>query len=705
MKAEDQPITQLLNGAKQFIVPIFQRDYSWGTKHCLQLWDDVLRVGKDANAKWHFMGSVVYVAADDNAAGISRWLVIDGQQRLTSLTLLLIALRNRINSAGDGEVAESIPTVEAIDDYYLRNRHGKGDRKNRLALRRVDQETLAALVDGRDLPKPASEHVQENFEFFAERIKGADLEVVHNGIKKLVIVDVSLVRGQDDPQMIFESLNSTGLDLTQADLIRNFVLMRQDADIQAQLYQDYWQPIEKAFGARYRTDFDNFIRDYLTLALEPSKQFREEDIYHQFRTFFYAASKNQTIAEILADIKRLGDYYAAFSLGQEEDAKLKEPFRRLRTLVEVASPVVLRLYHCYKQAKTLSGAEFVEATELLESYVFRRGVCEMQTRSLGQIFASLAYRIEEREPLLSLKVALARQGDARCFPTDDQFRLALETRDIYYMTRTRNFLLDRLENDSDEKIDTSGFSIEHVMPQNEKLRPEWQTMLGAEWKKIQHTWLNRLGNITLTAYNSEYSDRPFDEKKTLKDKDGKDVGFSSSPLRLNKFIREQAKWTEKEIEQRGKHWAGRALTIWKALVVDVAAVKKAELEDKKAQAAKYTIESFVLDDVSKPLFDNLRAQVQGLGQDVVELFGSKTVTYRVYDFFVEVLPRKHRLLLLLNLDFADCKDPSGIAADATDNAWISNASESGGVVFSLRQEAEIPAALNLIRQAYENVAE
>ena len=366
---------------------------------------------------------------------------------------------------------------------------------------------------------------------------------------------------------------------------------------------------------------------------------------------------------------------------------------------------MLHLYHCYKQVKTLSLAEFVEATELLESYVFRRGVCEMQTRSLGQIFASLAYRIKESEPLLGLKVALARQGEARCFPTDDQFRLALESRDIYHMTRTRNFLLDRLENDSDEKIDTSGFSIEHVMPQNENLRSEWQAMLGADWKKSQQIWLNRLGNVTLTAYNSEYSDRPFDEKKTLMDNDGKDVGFNSSPLRLNKFIREQAQWTEKEIEQRGKDWAGRALKIWKPLVVDLAAVKKAELEDKKAQAAKYTIESLELDNVSRPLFDKLRAQIQGLGQDVLELFGSKTVTYRVYDFFVEVLPRKHRLLLLLNLDFAESKDPSGIAADATDNAWISNASESGGVSFSLRLETEISAALNLIRQAYENVAE
>ena len=406
MNAQDLPFTDLLDGAKQFIVPIFQRDYDWGTKHCKQLWDDVLRVGKDAQAKWHFLGSVVYVAAEDNAAGISRWLVIDGQQRLATLTLLLIALRNQIKDAEDGVLPDTLPSAEAIDDYYLRNRHGTGNRKNKLALRRVDQETLAALVDEKDLPKPASERVKDNFDFFVERIKDADLDVVHNGIKKLVIVDVSLVRGQDNPQMIFESLNSTGLDLKQADLIRNFILMGEDADVQTLLYQDYWQPIEKAFGPRYRTDFDTFIRDYLTLTLKPSKQFREEDIYPQFRNFFYATRENKPITEILADLKQYGEYYAAFSLAQEENQQLKEPFLRLRSLVEVASPVILRLYHCYQRVKTLSVEEFLEATELLESYVFRRGVCEMQTRSLGQIFASLAYRVKESEPYRVLKLRL-----------------------------------------------------------------------------------------------------------------------------------------------------------------------------------------------------------------------------------------------------------------------------------------------------------
>ena len=238
-----------------------------------------------------------------------------------------------------------------------------------------------------------------------------------------------------------------------------------------------------------------------------------------------------------------------------------------------------------------------------------------------------------------------------------------------------------------------------MLPQNENLRAEWQAILGPDWKQVQQTWLNRLGNITLTGYNSEYSDRAFDEKKKI------EGGFNDSPLRLNKFIREQNKWTATEIEERGKYWADRATKIWPALVVDEAAIKKAELEDKKAVAAKYTVESLDLDEIARPLFDELRPQIVAIDLNAVELFSSKSVSYRVYDFFVEVLPRKHRLLLLLNLDFSECNDPSGLASDATDNAWISNASESGGVLFNLREIEDIPAAIHVVRQAYEKVAE
>ncbi len=708
MKAEDLRLTELLVGPKQFIVPVFQRDYSWGTKHCLQLWNDIVRVGTNENVKAHFVGSVVYIAAENNSAKITRWLLIDGQQRLTTLTLLLTALRNRLpiteTNTQAGAHEDVLPSQPEVEDYYLCNTYGKDDRRHKLHLRRADQETLAALIDGKTLPKNHSQIILDNFEFFEEQLANADLDMVYRGIKKLVAVDVCLTRGQDDPQMIFESLNSTGLDLTQADLIRNFVLMRQDENLQTELYQEYWQPIEMAFGARYRTDFDKFVRDYLTLQLKPSKQLKADEIYQQFRNYFHGVGGTNPVGDILANLKRFGNYYVAFSLGQEAKAELKDAFRRLRLLVEVASPVMLKLYDCYDRAKTLLLKDFVQSVELLESYVFRRSVCDMQTRSLGQIFASLAYRIKDDAPLLSLKVALHRQGKKRRFPTDAEFREGLETRDVYDM-RNCHYLMDRLENDSKEKIDTSTFTIEHVMPQNEALCVEWQTMLGANWKTVQETWLHRLGNITLTAYNPEYSDLPFEKKKTLVDKQGKQVGFDFSPLRLNKYIRDQKTWTEAQILKRGEVLAVKGVGIWTSLLVDATAVKTAELEERRLQAAKFSFDMLEFDPESKALFDLLRPQVLALGEDVIELCNAKSVTYRVYDFFVEVIPRKWRLSLIMNLDFEECEDPTQRAFDATENAFIVHASESGGVLFSLEDSAQIAPAVHIIRQAYEKVAE
>jgi uncharacterized protein with ParB-like and HNH nuclease domain/predicted transport protein len=699
MKAEDTLVTNLLEGAKQFIVPIFQRDYSWGTKHCQQLWKDVIRVGSDPKVKGHFLGSVVYVAAEDNTATITRWLLIDGQQRMTTLTLLLIALRDQMNQVkGNGDDGEEESTPEELDDYYLRNRHGKGDRRHKLHLRRADHDTLIALLDGKDIPDAASERVKENFLFLRDLVAQADVQTVYAGIKKLVVVDVSLTRGQDDPQMIFESLNSTGVDLTQADLIRNFVLMRLDESSQTQLYEEHWQPIEQAFGRRYRTEFDKFVKDFLTLQMRPGTPLKAADIYHEFRSYFTRIVEKRGVDGILSDLRRFGTYYTAFSLGQEKQPALKEAFARLRSLVEVASPVVLTLYDYHDRAKTLSADEFVEAIELLESFVFRRSVCDMQTRSLGQIFASLAYRITENQPLLSLKVALYRQGKKRRFPTDAEFREALETRDVYDM-RTCFYLLERLENFSKERIDTSNFSIEHVMPQNEDLRPEWRAMLGSAWQAVQETWLHRLGNLTLTGYNSTYSDRPFTEKKTIAG------GFNDSPLRLNKFIREQPTWDATTIEKRGKQLAEKAIAVWRPLVVDSLAVKQRELEEHKALAANYKIENLELDDVAKKLLEALRPQIQSLGTDVVELPNDRSVIYRVFDFVVEIIPRKQRLSLLLNLDFADCEDSSGMARDATEFAFIIGATEAGGVLYNLDSEDDVPAAINVVRQAYERVTE
>ena len=496
MKAEDVRLTELLEGPKQFIVPVFQRDYSWGTKHCLQLWKDIVRVGSDANTKAHFVGSVVYVAAEENSAKITRWLLIDGQQRLTTVSLLLAALRNRV-PAEEPESEhpvddDGLPTRLELEDYYLRNTHGKGDRRHKLHLRRADQETMAAIVDAKECPAGASERIRENLEFFDEQLNNVDLELVYRGIKKLVAVDVCLTRGQDDPQMIFESLNSTGLDLTPG---RPHPKLCPDApgrgtsDTGSMRITGSQSSRPSAHGtARISTSSCATTSRCNSNRASSSRPTR---IYQNFRTYFYGVDGSDPVEDTLAELKRFGTYYVAFSLVQEENPALKVAFRRLRLLVEVASPLVLKLYDCYSRAKTLPVKDFVTAVELLESYVFRRSVCAMQTRNLAQIFASLAYRIKEDAPLLSLKVALRRQGKKRRFPSDVEFREAMETRDVYDM-RNCHYLLDRLENESKEKIDTERFTIEHVMPQNESLSAEWPAMLGEDWQKVQQLWLHRL---------------------------------------------------------------------------------------------------------------------------------------------------------------------------------------------------------------------
>ena len=224
-------------------------------------------------------------------------------------------------------------------------------------------------------------------------------------------------------------------------------------------------------------------------------------------------------------------------------------------------------------------------------------------------------------------------------------------------------------------------------------------MLGPDWKTVQEVWLQRLGNITLTGYNSEYSDRPFTDKKTI------NRGFNESPLRLNKFIREQQSWTAIEMEKRGKDLAAKAASIWPTLAVDMESVKEVELEERKAQAARYSLDNLEFDAESEALFNVLRPQILTLGEDVIELCGAKSITYRVYDFFVEVIPRRRRLLLILNLDYEECDDPTQRASDATKQAFIIHASESGGVLFSLENEIHIKPAMHLLRQAYEKVSE
>jgi len=694
VKAIDRPFTKIINGTTQFVIPVFQRDYNWTEAECEQLWKDIVQVAAGPPESAHFLGSVVYVSTGDSSAGFTRWLMIDGQQRVTTLTLLLTALRDHIHESG-WTGSEDGPTTKRIEAYFLKNVQEEGEREHKLVLRRHDQATLRALINRQELSAEISERVRDNYEFFREQINDADPEEVYRGVGRLVVVDVALDRGRDDPQLIFESLNSTGMDLSQSDLIRNFILMRLPEREQTRLYEAYWSKIEDLFRGSEKT-FDAFVRDYLALRTQASKQEKADEIYFAFRrTFGSISSKPEELDAFLKELLRFARYHAAFSIGADAPESLRQPLARLRRQVDVPAILIMRLYECYDQLKTLSEQQFAEAIGLIESYVFRRAICGEQTRGYWQIFADLAYRIDPERPFEALKVGLARQRDTYRFPDDDEFRKALEERDIYGK-RVCFDLLDRLENHgSREPTDTSKYSIEHIMPQNEKLVPKWRDMLGDNWRDVQREWLHRLGNLTLTGYNSTYWDRPFDDKKTIPG------GFNESSVRLNKFVREQPVWTSVEMERRGKELARRALSIWPPLAVDKALIEAAKQEEMQALAKRRDVAKVPMSQKARSLFELLRARIRDIDGDIIELAEKRSVTYHGPAFFLEVLPRKNKINLLLALDFNEVHDPSGIARDASQRKFFFYAQYGGGVNVPIREPEDIDKAMPMVRQAHE----
>lgn len=693
MKAIHSPFTKIINGTTQFVIPVFQRDYTWDAEtQCAQLWRDVLRASRTTGDSGHFLGSIVYIATGDSLAGFTRWMLIDGQQRLTSVTLLLAALRDHLldtNWTG----GENDPTPKRIDAYFLKNVQEEGAREQKLVLRRHDQATLQAIIEGKEHPEESSDHIIDNYNYFREQLLTADPADVYRGISRLLIVDVALDRQTDDPQLIFESLNSTGVDLSQADLIRNFILMRLPEKQQTELYETYWAKIEALFkGSEWA--FDAFARDYVALKTKASKQEKAAEIYYAFREFFSSLCEScGGLNPALDDILRHARHYAAFSIGRGIEGERARVMTDIRRHVDVPSLLVMQLLELRDHAGALSEAELLEALWLVESYTVRRAVCGYQTRSYWQIFANLAYALGAQHALETLKIELARQHENYRFPSDEEFERKLKEGDLYGLRICRH-LLEGLENyGSKEPTDTASYSIEHIMPQNERLRKGWREMLGAEWKDIQKTWLHRLGNLTLTGYNSKYSDREFEDKKTI------EGGFSDSSVRLNKYVREQPVWTAKEMDRRTNELAKRALKAWPALIVDEKLVDAAEHLEKQRLAAKQDITKLDMTDDARALFAQLRKSILDLDGNILELVEPNSISYHGPAFFLEVLPRAHRLTLLLPVDFSEIDDPSGIAVDATQKKFYLHAKYEGGVAVHLWSADAIEQALPIIKQA------
>lgn len=683
MKAQDLQFTQLLEGSKQFIIPIFQRTYSWELSHCQQLWDDIVRVGKSPELNSHFIGSAVYIPETNVDAAIPRWLVIDGQQRITTMTLLLIALKQRLKAEN---IDEPISAAE-VEDYYLRNRYGKGEAAYRLLLTRTDKETLMRLVDGKEPGDDRSYRIMENFKFFSEQIAKADLGNVWKGIKKLMIVDVCLQQGIDNPQMIFESMNSTGKALTQADLIRNFVLMGLKHDLQTRLYNDYWRPMEVEFGAEnYIKEFDEFMRYYLVIHTG-NVRIRRGDVYDEFKAY----SRKHEVEALLGSLKEFAGYFCRVAIGTEKDKDLAEAFHDIRELrADVCYPMLMEVYQDFRH-DLITQEEFLSVMRMVEGYVFRRAICDIPTNSLRQTFARFMRQVKKDRYVESVKAGFLMLPSYRRFPGDDEFIRQIQIRNLYKFNR-RSYWLRRFENHGrKERVPVQDYTIEHIMPQNDDLNAQWRTDLGEDWKSIQEQYLHSLGNLTLTGYNSEYSDRSFNDKRDMAG------GFKESPLKLNQGLGTCEVWNESAIKKRGETLAKAAAGIWPApqLPEDILHAYKPV----PPEGTSYSISDHphLQGGLARELFEAFRMHVLALDECVSEEFLKLYVAYKAETNFVDVVPQASGLRLSLNLNFPEIDDPRAVCRDVTNLGRWGN----GNVEVRLEKHEDLTYVIGLVRQALE----
>jgi uncharacterized protein with ParB-like and HNH nuclease domain/predicted transport protein len=691
MKATEAKLLSFLQKSPQFIIPIYQRTYSWTEKQCRQLWDDILRAGSSDAITVHFIGSIVYVEQGlSQVSHQSPLLVIDGQQRLTTVSLLLEALARAVD---DDEPIDgfSAPKLRA---YYLTNALEKGDRYFKLLLSQTDNASLKAIIKNSEPPQTPSLRVKQNFDLFTgwlEEQKG-DLATVCRGLAKVVVVDIALNREQDNPQLIFESMNSTGKELSQADLIRNYILMGLDPAQQARLYEESWRPMELDFGQEaYGTHFDGFMRHYLTVRTGEIP--REREVYEAFKDHARTKPvKDAGIEKLVQDIRSFARYYCAMALGRETNATLAAAFHDLRELkVDVAYPFLLELYDDYAGGR-FSADDFAAAVRLVEAYVFRRAICAIPTNSMNKTFGTFGKALKKDRYLESIWGHFLTLPSYRRFPSDDEFHRDLQTRDLYNF-RSRSYWLRRLENHRrKERVAVDEYTIEHILPQNPELPAAWRQMLGAEWQRVHEQWLHTLGNLTLTAYNAEYSDRPFAEKRDMQG------GFAQSPLRLNAGLGQVTAWDEAAIQARAAQLAKQALAVWPAPQLD-AATLAAYQPQRDASASNFSIEDHphLLTGIMREVFEAFRKEVLALDPCVSEEFFKPYVAYKAETNFVDVVPQAKRLKLTLNMPFTEINDPKAKCRDVSNVGHYGN----GDIEIGLKSIDELPYVMGLVRQSYE----
>lgn len=556
MNGNAQKLIKYMDGAsKRFIIPVYQRNYDWKMEHCKQLYDDLVKVVRQ-NRKSHFFGSIVSVQSETGT--MEEFLIIDGQQRLTTISLLLLAIYHLLCSgkltSQDHQLTDKILKKYLIDEYE--------PEEKRIKLKPIknDQKAFGILFE-KDEERIPDSNLTINYQYFYDRIQRGELSVdeLFDAICRLEIINISL-NHEDNPQLIFESLNSTGLDLSEGDKIRNYILMGLPNDLQTKFYEKYWNRIENY------TDYDvsSFVRDYLSIKQQSTPNMNS--VYPAFKKFVKDAEQAD-IEPLLKDLLEYAKRYAVLLRGGHSDERLNGCIYRLNRLsTSVTRPFLLEALRL-RENGILSADELVEIFQFTESYLFRRTICDLPTNALNKIFLLLHREIirmdgSEENYAEKFKYVLLSKKERARYPSDDEFAESMSTRNIYGMNpKNKLYLFERLENagtgetkDVWGHLDRGEYSIEHIMPQH--LTAAWVAALGEEHESIHANWLHRLANLTLTAYNSRYSNSPFADKRDMAH------GFKDSGLRVNQWIGQKEKWGLSELEERDQLLRNRVIGIW-----------------------------------------------------------------------------------------------------------------------------------------------
>ncbi len=664
------------NQKNQLVIPIYQRVYSWEKEQCKELWDDIIKIGGDDKMEGHFIGSILYVMPNAKHSG-NTLLIIDGQQRLTTITLLLTALRDHLSD----EVKR-----KEIEDHYLINSDEDGDKKFRLILSESDKYTLLSLID-KDKRKPSepSSKIVENFKLFEEWISKNtnQLETIFKGLEKLMIVYIAL-KGKYDPQLIFESMNSKGMELTQTDLIRNYIVMETEIEKREGFYNKYWRAMEEDFKQNKKL-FDRFVRHYLTIKTREIPNINK--VYVALKN--YQQKEGIGIEDLLKDLQKYCKYFCRIVFKKEADKDLNKALGFLVDLkMDVIYPLLLELYSDYSD-EVLSKDDFRRSIALIESYICRRAVCGLGTNSLNKVFPSFTKHIQKDEYFKSLEAHFGSLTEKQRFPNNDEFKDCFITIDFYKFQK-REYFFERLENfDRKERVYTHEYTIEHIMPQT--LKEEWERDLGENFQEIHDKYLHTIGNLTWTGYNSEYRNNSFQEKR------GMEKGFKDSPLRLNQGLRDLKSFGEEEIKKRANDLADLALKIWTYPKLDAETLEKYKPKKDKKEKKVYDLSSYKFSSHSRELFDILRKGIKALDEKIVENFNQDYISYKFDKNFVDIVVQTKDLKLYLNMKFNELQDEKNLARDMTNKGHLGN----GDIEVKLETKENILYCLGLIKQALE----